>query len=504
MKKIYEKEEGIASTVGTIFALMIFTSLLGMFMTQVVPVTMKENEAQHDQEVISQLSTLRSMVDLLTLTKDTNYTAYVPIKLGADGIPFFASPTYGQLGLYPFIPNGSTSHMLSFKFTDKYGNVIWANSSGSLQFVAPNKYYDSEIFEYADGAIMRYNYMSNASIFAINPNLKFESQDLGYALNFSGDTSAYVSVPDSSSLDVTGPVTIEFWAYIKEKAQQTFVIHNKYYTVWMHSNGAIRFADTFGDYVDTAPLPSSDYNRWIHIAAVFSGHTGDPVNKNNTQIYINGKPAGISWGGTWRAGSTTATELYIGKNGYDGYMDELRILNRALTQDDILSDYYAGHYYPTRRGTVAWYHFDEGNAHAGSVVIDSSGNGNNGTVNSDGVSSIKIDGVNVGATLQNIFGTPDVISGTDTRSIGVSLQGVYSQSYNIGGSLNITVKDYYKYVTSYSLNFTKCWISAITDMLNQTGLSYGVDYTVRGNTITIYYVNNADLNMVYLIMNIER
>ncbi len=185
MKRIYnKKEEGIASTVGTIFALMIFTALLSMFVTQFVPVTMKSNEAQHDLYVLSQFSQLRSTMDILTLTKNTNYTAYVPIKLGADGIPLFASPTYGQLSLYP--SQISSNYLMSLKFSDEYGNNITRNASGSIQFISPNKYYIPEIFNYENGAVLRYNYQSKNAIFSIYPNMKIS--------NVSGNLSIAVTL----------------------------------------------------------------------------------------------------------------------------------------------------------------------------------------------------------------------------------------------------------------------------------------------------------------------
>ncbi len=498
MRKIYTKEEGIASTVGTIFALMIFTALLGMFMTQVVPVTMKENEAHHDQEVLSQLSNLRSVVDILTMTGDTNYTAYVPIKLGADGIPFFASPTYGQLGLYPSLPDGS-SYLLSMKFTDKFGNIIWKNSTGSLQFIAPNKYYVSEVFEYANGAILRYNYQSKSAVFSIDPNIRFENQALGYALNFTGSSGNYVSVPHDSRLDITGPITVEAWVYIRGSGTaQRIVMHNQQYILWIKSNNGIRFADTHGHYVDTPPLDASYRNKWIHIAAVFSGKAGDVLSSSNAQIYINGRPMGASWGGSWSPSSTTS-DLRIGQN-FDGYIDEVRILNRALTQEEIYADYYAGHHYSPVYGTAAWYHFDEG---AGNSVGDSSGNNLNGTING-GSNWILLKGVNIAATMQNIYGTPAIITGTETRSIGISMQGISEEKYNVGGTLTISVKDVYKFSTGFSFNFTKYWIQYMCNMLNRSGLSMGIDYTVSGDTITIFYVENANLRMVYVVMDIER
>ena len=206
MKRLYRrKEDGIASTVGTIFALMIFTALLSIFMTQVVPVQMKGNEAQHDMQVISQFSYIRSMMDLLALTKNTNYTAYIPIKLGAEGITLFVSPTYGQLAV---LPTGNESNcLLSIHFPDVAGNEIYANSSGSIQMFIPNRYYIPEIISLENGAVSRYNFQANNTTFVIEPNIKFSLSEgrviISAVLNVLYGTSLTVSGTETRNLGIT-------------------------------------------------------------------------------------------------------------------------------------------------------------------------------------------------------------------------------------------------------------------------------------------------------------
>ena len=183
MKKVHGNyEEGIASTVGTIFALMIFTALLSMFIVQVVPVQIKQNEAEHDMAVLSQFSQMRSMVDMMVLTKDTSYTAYVPIKLGANGVAIVSSPTYGQLSFFPTGQN--STFRMGVEFTDAYGNDIYENSSGSLQFIAPNRYYVPEAFSYENGAILRYNFDSKNALVVVKPSFKVEPMGSGVNLSF--------------------------------------------------------------------------------------------------------------------------------------------------------------------------------------------------------------------------------------------------------------------------------------------------------------------------------
>ena len=56
---------------------------------------------------------------------------------------------------------------------------------------------------------------------------------------------------------------------------------------------------------------------------------------------------------------------------FNGKLDEVRILSRALTANEILEDYSLRGYYVDRDSTAAWYHLDEG---AGASVADASGN----------------------------------------------------------------------------------------------------------------------------------
>ncbi len=502
MKKVYEKEEGIASTVGTIFALMIFTALLGMFMTQVVPVTMKENEAEHDRQVLSQLSTLRSTMDILTLTKDTNYTAYVPLKMGADGVPFFASPTYGQLSLYPTTPPVS-KYMLKFNFTDKFGNSIVRSSAGSLQFISPNKYYVPEVFEYANGAIMRYNYQSKSAVFAINPNMRFSAVDEGYALKFNQHN--YVDCGDISKHDWSG-LTVEAWVYWTGGSVHGYAgVYYKYVSgigrLLIYRNGRVLVQNGNGNFWSNEPgdVPK---NKWTHIAYVYDQNAGKEY------IIING----VIKGEKTRHGTIAQNNynLLIGYGhststyyAFDGLIDEFRVLDRALTPEEVEEDYLSGAHYPSRSGTVAWYHFDEG---SGAVAGDISGNNNNGTLapSNNQPAWVPRTGVNVAVTLQNLFGTPDTITGTETRSIGVAMQGVSTETYNIGGTLNITVRDVYTFSTGFTFNFTSYWLNFITDSLNNSGLQEGLDYIVTGDTITIFSVDTANINMAYFVMSIER
>lgn len=161
-------DEGVASTVGTIMALLVFLTFLGMFTNQYIPIWMKENENNHMNDVVSQFSDLKMGVDILILSSDEGETAsapiYTPIKLHADGVPVFASATAGRLSFTAESDGGYPSFAVSFPYyvLDESSNPVYYdfNSSkggkagGNLEFYGPNRYYVQQTLAYENGAII--------------------------------------------------------------------------------------------------------------------------------------------------------------------------------------------------------------------------------------------------------------------------------------------------------------------------------------------------------------
>ncbi len=151
-------KEGVASTVGTIMALLVFLAFLGLFTNSYIPVWMLDNERNHMNEVINQVGEFKSRIDSLIvnaqITGESEITQFTPLTLGADGIPVFASPTMGQLKYQPYTSN-STGVSISFNYSEG-SSIISTNESGggSLELYAPNRYYVQQWVAYENGAIL--------------------------------------------------------------------------------------------------------------------------------------------------------------------------------------------------------------------------------------------------------------------------------------------------------------------------------------------------------------
>ncbi|UCD92591.1 MAG: hypothetical protein JSV43_01300 [Methanobacteriota archaeon] len=153
-------EEGVASTVGTIMALLVFLTFMSLIVNQYVPVWMKDAESAHMNEAFGQFGNLKSSVDNQVLACQVarqaqrtcmKITTFTPITLGVDGVPLFASPTVGHLRMNRWDGN------VSIDFSYQAGNFTepeWWNSSGNIELRVLNKYYVQQRLIYENGGIL--------------------------------------------------------------------------------------------------------------------------------------------------------------------------------------------------------------------------------------------------------------------------------------------------------------------------------------------------------------
>lgn len=142
---------------------------------------------------------------------------------------------------------------------------------------------------------------------------------------------------------------------------------------------------------DSAALNSIDktnpapVNQWFYFVFIFDGSL---ARQDRIKIYVNGASnmgtySQIGYLGT--STQNTSQELTIGaghalnfptipNNAYNGAVDDIRIYNRVLSDQDIQALYHEGGWTPPSISPLAAYYPLNGNAN------DSSGNGHNGTV----------------------------------------------------------------------------------------------------------------------------
>jgi len=163
----------------------------------------------------------------------------------------------------------------------------------------------------------------------------------GKALTFNG-SNAFVSVPDSNSLDLTSGMTLEAWVNPTVSgggAFRTVVVKERpgdlVYGMYANSDSnrpqsQVTIGSTARLLDGTAAIPTG---AWTHLAATFDGTT--------ERLYVNGtQVSSLAVSGTIL---TSTSPLKIGGNAiwgewFNGTIDEVRVYNRALSAGEITTD----------------------------------------------------------------------------------------------------------------------------------------------------------------------
>jgi hypothetical protein len=165
----------------------------------------------------------------------------------------------------------------------------------------------------------------------------------GRALAFDG-IDDWVTVEDADSLDLTDDLTLEAWVYPTSSLSGW---HTVLFKEQPWNATYYLYANTWDDQPVTAINPTSDFgglqrlyggtklaaNTWTHLAATYDG--------NWQRLYVNGNEvANRAQSGSIRQSGGV---LRMGGNDiwgefFQGYLDEVRIYNRALTAEEILAD----------------------------------------------------------------------------------------------------------------------------------------------------------------------
>ena len=161
----------------------------------------------------------------------------------------------------------------------------------------------------------------------------------GSAASFNGTTSSFVSVPDSSSLDLTNGMTLEAWVKpTTDSGWNTVLLKeqtNAYsYAMYANTNdntptgGVEAPSDTEVQGNTQVPV-----NTWTHLAVTYNGTV--------LALYVNGAQVAT----TLATGPITTSngQLRIGSNSiwgepFNGLIDEVRIYNQPLTAAQIRGD----------------------------------------------------------------------------------------------------------------------------------------------------------------------
>jgi predicted secreted protein len=162
IRDLRSDERGVASTVGTIMALLVFLTFLSVIVNQYVPIWMKDSEASHMNTALGQFGGFKGAIDIQMLaaqaaqdagTFTIPVTTSTAVGLGIDGVPIFASGTPGTLELNP---DAAPFTVVFDYMINGQRRQVTDQASGSVELNAANRYYTPQRIAYENGAVIRY------------------------------------------------------------------------------------------------------------------------------------------------------------------------------------------------------------------------------------------------------------------------------------------------------------------------------------------------------------
>ena len=197
------------------------------------------------------------------------------------------------------------------------------------------------------------------------------------SVSFDGTNNTYFGVPNSSSINITGSITLEAW--IKTTASVTEQgIAERYYTYSRYDGGyALRLENAkprfytvqngkVFTYVEGPDVVND--GQWHHVAGIFTG--------SQLQIYVDGTLANSI--ASTQAPASGSLDIKIGggmtmyaqNTWFNGLIDEVRLTAAVVYS----SNFTPSHHLTALADTRGLWKFD------GLSTLDSSGNANNGTL----------------------------------------------------------------------------------------------------------------------------
>lgn len=179
------------------------------------------------------------------------------------------------------------------------------------------------------------------------------------AMYFNG--SSYISIAGYSSLNLTQDKTVSCWVYLPSTESQNnypTIIHkdepvmSTTYSLCMtnapgYGSNQYKFdyffaSNGFHYQTYTKQLYNSYNNKWLHIVGTYDQNTG------YSKIYFNGQLSDSLYAGN-KTSNPSNLNLFIGcgkgatyNTFFKGYLDDIRIYNRAVTKSEVNSLYLEG------------------------------------------------------------------------------------------------------------------------------------------------------------------
>ncbi len=170
---------------------------------------------------------------------------------------------------------------------------------------------------------------------------------VSFCLSFDG-SSGTVSVSTSTSINITGAITLAAWVKTSATNDYSGIIYkvsgNNGYQMSFNTSGAVRanFYNGSGAITPIYSASNVEDNNWHFVVATYDGTTA--------KIYVDTVLGATAPTGSSYVTAVSDTSLIIGNDSsaasryYNGLLDDVRVYNRALSANEIQRIYESSRY----------------------------------------------------------------------------------------------------------------------------------------------------------------
>lgn len=256
MKGVLYEEEGVASAVGAILAILIFIFLLSIYVTSYVPAEMTSYEEQYSSSLMDEIMQFASSVNSLSVNYQQGETVSVTFDLQSGYIPLFSSPTLGELTL-----SGATNR--SNGFIEVNNTKMSVTSGGALTVLTNNRYFVDEAVVYEFSSLYYEQYGSSP---LINSTLAFNLMQVNPPTNGTINLSMDLVDMQGGTLSTSSGSPFDLTA--------TALSKNIYK---MDGNFTLTLSSSFGTQIFESLQDRFSYLKGVALSLVNEGNGSDEI-----------------------------------------------------------------------------------------------------------------------------------------------------------------------------------------------------------------------------------
>jgi len=393
--------------------------------------------------------------------------------------------------------NTSLSTILNTTLSDATTSGIWTSATTGIAAIGSST--GLVIGVSAGTGLISYTVSSGGCSASVTANVTVKTATNG--LNFHG-ANDYVDI--GAVLSANHSYSKEAWIYVNSFSEYDNIISSQDYPFWIPAghlcaannfiaDGAVTASANVHD-TDTFPL-----SQWVHVAVTYDAPS------TTMKLYKNGVLVSANTSAPGYTNSDMQLGAWESDNFFDGAMDEVRIWDTAVSQEQILANMNTD--LPQQTHLIAYYRFDQGTAGGNNssliAAYDYSGNGHCGILYNfalTGSTSNYITGAE-GNYNAITFYTPGTTTGTaevcpaggTTTLYNSSPGGVWSSAGSnvsvVGSTGVVTGINAGTAVVSYTLN---CLSALTTVTVNPLlGITVSDDTTICNGTNTTIIVSGS-------------